>query len=394
MTSLEKKTILSLSAILSLRMMGLFMALPLFSLYLLQEKNASPQLVGIAIGIYGLTQGILQIPFGASSDYFGRKKIIAFGLLLFIAGSSLIALSSSIQLIILGRALQGAGAIGSTVIALLADLTHENQRSKAIAFIGMMIGTSFSIALVAGPALVPWLGFKGIFWLSALFGLIALLILYTVTPNPTTISVKKIPFTFQIVPTLFNKTLTSLYISIFILHFIFIISFMNLPLTLKNTLHLAGNKQWIIYLPTLMTGFIVSIIFIVIAEKKGMIKKIFNVGIIFICLAEALLFTIRPNIFYYLVAIFLFFTGFSTLEALLPSLISRQAPQAHKGSALGVYSSAQFSGIFIGGLVGGWLMNHYHAIVLYLMNFILSVLWIIITAKMLQLNNRQTLHPI
>jgi len=381
MNFLEKKTILSLSAILSLRMIGLFMALPLFSLYMMQEKNASPELAGLAMGIYGLTQGIFQIPLGASSDYFGRKKIISLGLLLFIAGSCLIALAPSITLVIIGRALQGTGAIGSTVIALLSDLTNENQRSKAMAFIGMTIGISFSIALIAGPALIPWIKFSGIFWLSALLGLIALVILHTVTPNPTKQDSAKTKLSFKIIPALFNKTLNNLYISIFILHFIFTASFMAFPISIKNELHIAGNQQWIIYLPTLIIGFIISIALIVIAEKKQKMTKIFSLAIGLICLAEILLSIAKPQLAFYLIAILLFFAGFSTLEALLPSLVSRRAPTSNKGSALGIYSSAQFSGIFIGGLTGGWMIQHYGITTTYLVNIILSVLWLLIAAR-------------
>ncbi|MDX1902029.1 MAG: MFS transporter [Gammaproteobacteria bacterium] len=390
MNAFERKSAFTLSIILALRMLGLFMALPLFSLYALHLKNASPQLVGLAIGVYGLTQALFQIPLGTSSDYFGRKKVITLGLLLFVSGSILIALSTSIQWVIVGRALQGAGAIGSTVIALLSDLIREDERGKAIAFIGMTIGISFSSALILGPTLMPWIGFNGIFWLAALFGLIALYLLHTAVPNPASLPQRqKLPMRSTFLLALLNRDLIHLYFGIFILHFIFTANFMALPLHLKNFIHLAGNHQWHIYLPALILGFCLSIFFIVIAEKKRKIKMTFFIAVTFICAANILLCLVTTHIAAYLLAMLLFFTGFSTLEALLPSTVSRLALSTNKGSALGIYSCSQFSGIFVGGLAGGWLIGHDGTTSVYLVSLILGMLWMLTLFGMKKLKSPQ-----
>jgi len=390
MNALERKSTFALSTILTLRMLGLFMALPLFSLYALRMNNASPQLAGIALGIYGLTQAFFQIPLGTCSDYFGRKKVITFGLLLFISGSILVATSNSIQFAIIGRALQGAGAIGSTVIALMSDLIRDDQRSKAMAFAGMMIGTSFSVALVIGPALTPWIGFNGIFWLAAIFGIIAIFVLYRTVPDPDFIPTPANKyFLSNLKNALFYTSLPHLYFGIFILHVLFTATFMTLPIDLKNQLGFSENRQWIIYLSALIPGFLISIFFIVSAEKKQRMKIVFRAAILLIGLAEFCFSYFSAHLFLIIFALFLFFTGFSTLEAILPSLVSRLAPPTHKGSALGIYSCAQFSGIFVGGLAGGWLMGSYNTAAVYLASLFLGIVWIIITFSMKNSQNHR-----
>lgn len=381
MTSTERQGSASLALILSLRMLGLFMILPVFSLYADQLQGATPLLIGIAMGIYGLTQGIFQIPFGMLSDHIGRKKIIALGLLIFILGSVIAALSTTIFGMIIGRALQGIGAVGSTIIAMIADLTREEQRSKAMAISGMTIGISFGLAMMFGPILANWIN---LFWLAALFGLLGVFILFTLVPNPAKTSwhPDAEPELNQFSYLMKQPELMRLNLGIFILHAIFTASFVILPLSLQEMAGIQGNDQWLIYLPTLILAFLFSMGIIIIAEKQKRLKMYFLAAIALLGCAELLLWLFAKNLLLSAFSLLLFFVAFSLLEAFLPSLVSRTAPPSRKGTALGIYSCSQFLGIFVGGALGGWLYGAFGLKEVYLFCVLLASVWFAIAFGM------------
>lgn len=381
MTAIERRAATSLATIMSLRMLGLFMALPVFSLYASQLDGATPVLIGFAMGVYGLTQGIFQIPFGALSDSLGRRKIIALGLVIFIIGSMLAATTNSIYGMIIARALQGIGAVGSTIMAMIADLTREDQRSKAMAIAGMTIGMSFALAMMLGPLFANW---TNIFGLAAVFGLFALLLLYTWVPVPekTTWHADAEPELKQFSVLLREPNLMRLNAGIFFLHAILTASFLILPLSLQKLAGLESNQQWMLYLPILFFAFLFSLPCIVIAEKKRLLKPFFVGSIVILGIAELFLWFFADYLLLSAVSLLLFFTAFSVLEAFLPSLVSKTAPPAKKGTALGIYSCSQFLGIFIGGSFSGWLYGAYGLTTVYLFCVALTIFWLLIAFNM------------
>ena len=380
------KVAFPLASIFAFRMLGLFMILPVFAIYAHTLKHATPFLIGMALGIYGLTQAMLQIPFGMISDRIGRKKVIAFGLLLFIIGSIIAALSHSITGIIIGRAIQGAGAVGSTIIALVADLTREEQRTKAMAIIGMTIGLAFSIALFMGPLLNGWIGVPGIFWLTAILGGLGIVVLYVSVPKPTQLSFHRDaePVPSQFLDILKNPELLRLDLGIFVLHCILTACFLVLPIALQNNAGLPEAKQWHLYLPVLLLAFIAMFPGVIIAEKHRKIKQVFVFAIVCLGIAICTMIFAHHSLLSLAIGLFIFFTAFTMLEALLPSLISKVAPITSKGTAMGIYSSAQFLGIFIGGAVGGWIYGLAHIVGVLIFCLALIVLWLLVAAKMKQ----------
>jgi predicted MFS family arabinose efflux permease len=391
MNKTERTAVISLASVMSLRMLGLFMVLPVFSLYAIHLTHSTPSLVGLSMGIYGLTQALFQIPFGAWSDHVGRKKVNVLGLLIFISGSILVALSDSIYCVILGRALQGAGAVGSTIIALIADFTREDQRSKAMAIVGMSIGMSFSLAMLLGPALMTWINVPAIFWLSAGLGVLAILVLLFLTPHaaPVVWHADAEPEIHQFSHVLKNSALMRLNAGIFLLHATFTASFVVIPISLAHLAGLAGHAQWKLYLPILLLAFAGSIPLIVIAEKKHKLKQIFIGAILMLMLAELLLWFFAHQLLLSALSLLLFFTAFSTLEAFLPSLVSRTAPRNRKGTALGLYSCSQFFGIFVGGTAGGWLYGYAGLTDVYLFGVIMTAIWAIVAIGMPKMQPQQ-----
>jgi len=384
MNLMERRSAWMLASIMSLRMLSLFMVLPVFSLYAHQLTGATPALIGLSMGVYGLTQALFQIPFGAWSDKIGRKKIITLGLIIFAIGSMLSACSTHIWTMIIGRALQGAGAVGSTIIALMADLTRENQRTKAMAIIGITIGMSFSLAMLLGPLLNPWLHVNGIFWLAAGFSILAIFMLYAAVPQPakTIWHADTEPERHSFFAMLKHPSLARLNISIFMLHAVFTASFVVIPISLHTLAGLSGNHQWMLYLPILLLAFVCSIPCIIIAEKKHRLKWFFLSAIFMLGCAEFIFWRFANHISFSAFSLFLFFTGFSVLEAFLPSLVSKTAPPARKGTALGIYSCSQFLGIFAGGSLGGWLYGVFGLTSVYLFCTILTLLWAAIAFNM------------
>ncbi len=378
MTQTERRAVISLSSIMSLRMIGLFMVLPVFSLYAKQLPGSTPTLVGLAIGVYGLAQALFQIPFGILSDHFGRKPVIVIGLTIFIAGSIIAGLSHSMTTMIIGRALQGVGAVGSTIMALMADLTREDQRTKAMAIAGITIGFSFSVAMLLGPILTKWMTVANLFLIASCFGAAGILILWQSVPTPlvSTWHRDTEPELKSFLKLLTSPDLLTLNAGIFILHAIFTASFIVIPISLYHFANLASSQQWVLYLPTLLAAFVLTMICIGMSERKQQLKPYFIGSIIALGISELMLWIFPGSMIFTAAGLCLFFTGFSMLEAFMPSLITRTAPAARKGSALGIYSCSQFFGIFAGGVLGGWLYGKFTFSGVYLFCVILSLFWL------------------
>lgn len=384
MTALEKRSISGLSLIFALRMLGLFMILPVFSLSAQQYSGSTPMLIGLAIGAYGLTQALLQIPFGMLSDRIGRKRVITIGLLLFAAGSAVAAMAETIEMVIAGRLLQGSGAIAAAVMALTADLTRDEQRTKAMASIGISIGLSFSIALATGAALEHWIGLSGIFWATALLAIMGLVVLHYWVPTPhRCVSHRDIePVPKQFIKVLKNPQIMRMVISIMVLHLLLTTSFFALPLALQNGAGLDKSQHALIYLPILLVAFITMVPFIIIAEKKRKMKAVFIGAIATLGIAELGWALIPNSLVAILFSLWLFFTAFNILEASLPSLMSKLSPLENKGTAMGIYSSAQFIGAFIGGALAGSLYTRFGLEGIFGASAILIVFWLILILPM------------
>lgn len=383
MTAIEKRATVSLASIYALRMLGLFMILPVLSLFAEQLEGSTPLLMGLAISVYGLTQAILQIPFGLLSDKFGRKKIIVIGLLLFSAGSIVAAVSTDIYGVLLGRALQGAGAIAAAIMAMVADLTQESHRTKAMAMIGASIGLSFAVAVTAGPLLAGLIGVQGLFWVTAVLAIIAIVVIIFVVPNPQQLKVHRdaelIPA--QLGHVLKNADLLRLDYGIFILHLILTACFVVVPLLLRDA-GLLPNQHWIVYLCVMLFSMAIVVPFIILAEKKRKMKPVFLMAIAVILLATIGLWLFHQNLFGIIGFLWLFFCGFNLLEATLPSLISKTAPGDLKGTAMGAYSSSQFMGAFIGGLVGGWCYGQWGASSVFIFCALAVSTWLLVAFSM------------
>lgn len=377
-------TVLSLASIFCFRMLGLFIILPIFALYAEKLRGATPTLMGLALGIYGLTQAVFQIPLAMCSDKVGRKRVIVGGLALFILGSCVAGISQSIYGVIIGRALQGAGAIGSTVIALVADLTPVEHRTKAMAIIGMSIALSFACAMVIGPLLNNALGLSGIFWITAGLGALSMVLLWRWVPTPPKLTFHRDAET---VPSLLKSILTQpellrLDLGIFILHALLTASFIGIPLLLAETPHIGVSHTWIVYIIVMSSAFILVMPCIMLAEKRRTLKASFIAAILALCLTQIALWQQPKSVWMLILILGIFFTGFTFLEATLPSLISKIAPAGSKGTAIGVYSSAQFLGVFIGGSVGGWLFSHFHFVGIFGFGVTLGLIWLGVAVTM------------
>jgi MFS family permease len=386
MGRLEFRAASSLAAVFSVRLLGLFMIYPVFAAYAQGLSGATPYLIGEALGIYGLSQGLLQIPFGLLSDKFGRKRMIVIGLVLFAIGSAVAAVSTSIGGVIFGRVLQGAGAIGSVILALVADLTSEENRTKAMAMVGITIGASFMIALVAGPIMANFIGVRGIFWLMVGLALAGIAITQFAVPNPRQIRVHRDAETVPglIGSVLRNRELLRLDIGIFVLHAMLTASFLVVPGLLRGTLEVSAHKEWLVYLPVLLVSIAVMVPAIVVAEKYRRMKGVFVGAIVALFMSQVMLFFGARDLYFLLAALTIFFSAFNVMEASLPSLVTKTAPPDAKGTAIGIYSSLQFLGIFVGGVVGGWAHLRGGDAGVFALTAALALLWLIAAAKMTQ----------
>lgn len=384
MTGQETRSAASLAGIYALRMLGLFMILPVFALYAEELEGATPALVGLAIGIYGMTQAILQIPFGLISDRIGRKPVIIFGLLIFALGSVIAATADTMFGVLLGRAIQGAGAIAAAVMALTADLIREEHRVKAMAIIGMSIGASFAAAMVLGPVLNGWIGVPGIFWLTAVMALGGIAVMVLIVPNPAISRVRRdaeaVPAQFASI--LKNAQLLRLDIGILSLHTILTASFVVLPLALRDLAGLPAERHWEVYLPVLLLSLPMAIPFIIRAEKYRRMKQVFIGAIAVVALAEASLYLFHTSVIGIGIGLFVFYSAFNLLEAVLPSLIAKTAPPDSKGTAMGFYSSSQFFGAFLGGTLGGLLHGHYGMGSVFLFCAVVALVWLVFALSM------------
>ncbi|MBE2295229.1 MAG: MFS transporter [Phycisphaerales bacterium] len=383
MTTVERWTAFWLASIFSLRMLGLFMILPVFALYAENLRGNTPTLTGLAIGIYGFSQALFQIPFGLLSDRYGRKPMIYLGLLIFALGSMVAALSDSIWGIILGRALQGGGAVSAVVMALAADLTREEHRIKVMAFIGITIGLSFAVSMILGPVLNSWIGVPGIFWLTGLLALLGITVVRFQIPQPTVSRIHRDaePVVSQFSRVLLDSQLLRLNFGIFILHLLLTATFVAVPLALRDA-GLVSTKHWEVYLPALLLSMVAIVPFILIAEKQHRLKPVFLGAILLLALTEFGLLSMPDDVLKISLLLLAFFIGFNLLEATLPSLIAKMAPPDAKGTAMGVYASSQFLGAFVGGTLGGLLHGLFGLKAVFALGTLGALAWLVVAWSM------------
>lgn len=379
----EKRAAASLAIVYALRMMGLFMVLPVFTLYADQYEGVTPLLMGLAIGIYGLTQGLLQIPFGMMSDRFGRKKMIVIGLVIFCLGSIVAAQSDSIYSIIIGRALQGMGAVASVVMALAADLSREEVRLRMMAMIGMSIGAAFMLSMVLGPIFAVNVGLSGIFWMNSGLALLGILVIVFITPNPVNSKFQRdVQLDLSVLSKIFrHKELMKINIGVLILHLALAAIFVVFPLVLRDQLNVPVEQHWKTYLAVFILSVVSMVPLIIAAEKFQKMKQMMMIGISLLVLSMLGMLNFH---FYLSIAfmLWLFFTGFNFLESVLPSLIAKLAPAGNKGTAMGVFSTFQFLGAFLGGLLGGWIYGLFDISLVYILCAGLFLTWFVIVSTM------------
>ena len=384
MSSGETRAASGLALVFAFRMLGMFMVLPVLATYGMDLAGATPALIGLAIGAYGLTQAIFQIPFGIISDRIGRRPVIYLGLIVFALGSVLAANSDSIWGVIAGRILQGAGAISAAVMALLSDLTREQHRTKAMAMIGMTIGLSFAVAMVVGPLLTRAFGLSGLFLATGAMALCGIVIVMFMVPRSTgTLQHRESGVAKQaLLPTLRHPDLLRLDLGIFVLHAMLMSSFIALPLALVEKAGLPKEQHWWVYLTALLISFFAMIPFIIYGEKKRKMKRVLLGAVVTLMLTELFFWKFGDSLRALVIGTVVFFTAFNLLEASLPSLISKVSPAGGKGTAMGVYSTSQFLGSALGGILGGWLFQHGGLSVVFLGCAGLAALWLAFAVTM------------
>lgn len=383
LTSAERRAAIGLAGIVALRTLGLFLIMPVFAIYAGELAGATPLGIGLAIGVYGLTQALLQIPFGVLSDRIGRKPMIYLGLALFTLGSLLAALADDIVLVIIGRAIQGSGAIAAVVMALTADLTRETVRVRAMAGIGVSVGLSFAISLVLAPTLAHWVGLSGLFWLTAAFAIAGMLILALVVPDPKRSVVHRDvePVPGQLWDVLREPDLLRLDLSAFLLHMVMTSLFLVLPLALVAS-GLAPARHWQVYLPVVLVALSTMVPFILFAERPGRAKQVLVGAVATLGLTLTGLFVWHTTLFALAAWLVVLFTLFHLLEATLPSLVAKRVPAGVKGTAMGAYTMFQFSGVFTGGLAGGWLYQAHGQGGVLLACAVAALLWLAIVVPL------------
>ncbi|WP_445011179.1 MFS transporter [Vreelandella stevensii] len=372
----ERRAISGLAGLYASRMLGLFMVLPVLALYADTLEGATPLLVGLALGVYGLTQAVLQIPFGWLSDRIGRKRVIAMGLLIFAAGSVVAATADTIGGVIVGRALQGSGAIAAAIMALLADQTREQVRTVAMATIGLSIGVSFAVAMVLGPWLASWGGLSSLFWFTALLTLVGLLVLWRwVPPAPRRLRHRDVGLDRQQFKRVITRPdLWRLDVSIFALHLVLMAIFVAVPFRLLNA-GVAVEYHGLAYLAIMGLSFVAMVPLVIVAEKRQRMKLMCLLAIGAIVLSLAALGLPLSQGQWLFVWLLVFFTGFNLLEATLPSMLSKLAPAGAKGTAMGVYSTSQFLGAFLGGTLGGGLAHTWGLDAVFIGCAVLALCW-------------------
>ena len=385
MTPFERRASMGLASIFGLRMLGMFLILPVFAIYAKSLPGGDDHvLIGLALGIYGLTQAVLQLPFGMASDRFGRKPVIYFGLAIFAIGSFVAYSAHDIYWIIIGRSIQGAGAISAAITALLADLTREEHRTKAMAMIGTTIGMTFAVSMAVSPLVYQAIGVPGMFALTGVLSVLAIFVVAKMVPDPqksafhsdAEVSTSKLSGVVK------NAQLLRLDFGIFSLHAAQMAMFVVIPAALITSGHLPESQHWKIYVPVMILAFVLMVPLIIYGEKKGKLKNVF-VTAIFLLLISQLLFSFVLTSFWGTVfSLLIFFTAFNILEASLPSLVSKIAPASAKGTAMGVYNTSQSLGLFTGGAVGGVLASYGGHASVFLFGAAMSVVWLLLAVTM------------
>lgn len=389
MTALEVRASVSLASIFGLRMLGLFLILPVFAVHATSLPGGdNATLVGLAMGMYGLTQAIGQIPFGIASDRYGRKRIIVIGLLLFIAGSLLAAIDTHVVWVIIGRAVQGAGAVSAAVTALIADSTRDEHRTKAMALVGASIGLTYAASLVLAPVLYAAVGMRGMFLLVAGLAAAAIAVVLFVVPQAPARSPERASFA----EVLRDAELMRMNFGVFVLHAIQMSMFVVLPNVLVSAGGLSIDQHWKIYLPVVLASFVLMLPPIFLGEKRGRMKQVFVTAIGLLLIVEVGLraAVVQAELSFGLLVMLLlaFFVAFNILEASQPSLVSRLAPAGARGAALGVYNTMMAVGLFAGGAGGGLLAQYFGGQAVFTAGCLLTVAWLIIAASMKNLPRR------
>ncbi|MBK0001313.1 MFS transporter [Erwinia sp. S43] len=383
MTPVELRATWGLGTVFSLRMLGMFMVLPVLTTYGMALQGASEALIGLAIGIYGLAQAVFQIPFGLLSDRIGRKPLIVGGLIIFVLGSVIAALTTSIWGVILGRALQGSGAIAAAVMALLSDLTREQNRTKAMAFIGISFGITFAIAMVLGPIVTNAFGLHALFWMIAVLATSGIVITLLVVPSASSHVLNResgmVKGSFRDV--LANSRLVKLNFGILCLHILLMSSFVALPGQFERA-GLPAAEHWKVYLVTMLIAFVSVVPFIIYAEVKRRMKRVFIFCVALMLVAEVVLWLAGGHFWTLVIGVQLFFVGFNLMEAILPSLVSKESPPGFKGTAMGLYSTSQFIGVAIGGSMGGWVFGHFDAQSVFVVGAVIAAVWLLVSITM------------
>lgn len=376
----ERRTALSLAAVFALRMMGLFLILPVFALFAHQLEGSTPVTIGLAIGAYGLSQALLQIPFGVLSDRIGRKPVILMGLLLFALGSVVAAVSTSIGGVILGRLLQGSGAIAAAVMALAADLTRETSRTRVMAIIGMSIGISFIASLLLGPLLAAGFGVSGIFWITALLALSGMGVVLWLVPKPDHCVMHRDaePVPAMIGRAIGDTSLRRLDAGVFVLHLSLTSVFLVVPVMLRDHFGLAVVAHWQLYLPVMLLAMLVMVPFIILAEKGHHMKGVLLLAIGVAAGSLLAMGTLPLGLLSFAAVMVLFFAAFNLAEAIMPSWVSKVAAAEMRGTAMGLFATSQFAGAFAGGLLGGWMLHHFGSLGVFLFATGMMALWLLL----------------
>ena len=385
-----------LSFIVALRFFGLFIVLPVLSVYALQMEGATPFLAGLAVGGYAATQALFQVPFGIMSDKIGRKPVLFFGLVIFIVGSVIAAQADNIYMLLIGRFLQGAGAIGSVVSAMIADLVKEEERAHAMAIMGGTIAMSFAAAMIIAPVVGGNWGYDKLFWLTAILSVMALGILFTSVPKPP-----KIVHTYSETESKFtevfkDRALVRMYITFLFHSSIMTMAFFIIPLTMTTAVTEGGfgwehSELWKVYFPAMIFGFLAMAPAAIYGEKHGKGKEIFMISVVVIFLGFIAM-GLATSAWVFTVGVVLFFIGFNMFEPLLQSFVAKFAKVHQKGAALGVANTFAYTGIFMGGLLAGWLMQHYDRAVLSMVVGGISIAWFAWVATMPSPNNRGNVY--